>query len=105
MKNNRDRALSLLDNVVAGFFGTGEMNVVTAYALTFLAKAYIEDSLGNDQLKQLTATFEDADDSVNTLMIPDDDSIQNQIRGLVELKIMLTRSTEKERDFMFFLHD
>jgi hypothetical protein len=105
MKNNRDRALSLLDNVVAGFFGTGEMKVVTAYAMTVLAKAYIEDSLGNDQLKQLTATFEDADDSVNTLMIPDDDSIQNQIRGLVELKIMLTRSTEKERDFMFFLHD
>jgi hypothetical protein len=103
MNNNQDRALSLLDNVVAGFFGTGEMKVVTAYAMTVLAKAYIEDSLGNDQHKQHTAMFEDASDDEPTLMIPDDASIQNQIRGLKELKSMLSRDPERARDTMITL--
>ena len=105
MNNNQDRALSLLDNVVAGFFGTGEMKVVTAYAMTVLAKAYIEDSLGIDQLNQLTATFEDASDDEITFMVPDDDSTQNQIRGIEELKLLISRCPVPVRDTMIILKD
>ena len=102
MDNNQDKALLLLNNVLAGFFSTGEMNIVTAYAKTVLAKAYIEDSLGIDRLKQLTTMFENANGDELTFMVPEDSSIQKQIRGLEELKSGLICCPVSKRDTMIF---
>jgi len=104
MDNNQDKALSLLNNVLAGFFSTGEMNIVTAYAKTVLAKAYIEDSLGIDQHEQLTTMFDDANGDV-TFIVPEDDSIQKQICGLEELKSMLPCCPVQERDTMIIIKE
>lgn len=104
MDKNQDRALSLLDNVLTGFFSTGEMNMVTAYAMTVLAKAYIESSLDIDQLRQIITMYEDANDGI-TFIVPEDDSIQNQIRGLEELKSMLSCCPVEERDTMIIIKE
>jgi len=95
-------ALSLLDSVIAGFFADGEMPIVTAYAFTVLAKSYIEDSLGIDQPKQLTTMFENANGDELTFMVPEDSSIQKQIRGLEELKSGLICCPVSKRDTMIF---
>lgn len=105
MDNNRDKALWFLDNVVTGFFDTGEMKFVTAYAMTAIATAYIEDSLGIDQIKKHAAMFEDAKYDETTFLIQDDDSIQNQIRRLEELKSLLTSSPVPARNTMILLKD
>ena len=105
MDKNQDKALSLLNNVLSGFFSTGEMNIVTAYAKTVLAKAFIEDSLGIDRLKQLTTMFENTNDDEVTFIVPEDDSIQKQIRGLEELKLMLSCCPVEERDTMIIIKE
>lgn len=81
------------------------MKVVTAHAMTVLAKAYIEDSPDNNQLKQFTAIFENTSDDETTFMVPNDVSIQNQIHGLEELKSLLTSSPVPARNTMILLKD
>ena len=73
--------------------------------MTVLAKAYIENSLGIDQLRQLTTMFEDANDDGITFIVPEDDSIQKQIRGLEELKSSLSCCPVQDRDTMIIFKE
>ena len=79
--------------------------MVTAYAMTVLAKAYLERSLDIDQLRKIITMYEDANDDGITFIIPEDDSIQNQIRGLEELKSSLSCCPVQERDTMIIIKE
>jgi len=104
MKEKRDMALSLLDNIIIDYFRGGKMTVDTAYSMTVLAKAYVQESLGEDQHNHLITKFEEANYETPIIFL-NNASLKKQIRGLKELKSMLSNAPDTARDVMIFINE
>ena len=106
MEEKLNKLLDQLDLVVDGFFIKGELPGEFAYASAMLARAYVYSLLGlDDETDEYFIAHREANLDSFATVYPDDQTIQNQITHLEDLRDMLRDSGAPRNELLFFPKD
>ena len=97
-----ERINAILDVVIEVYFRSAEIPFENAYALTIIARAFLENLRGGRDSERLCEIYNMHPDHVPTLF-PSDEALEEHIAGLVGLQDMLAGSWANRDETIMFI--
>jgi hypothetical protein len=106
MEESSNKLLQQLDLVVDGFFVVGEVPGEFAYASAMIVRAYVYSLLGlADETDEYFIAHREANLESFAMIYPDDQTIQNQIAHLEDLREILRDAGAPRNELRFIPKD